>query len=196
MTALMSSTDSTTAGPTITLRVSDPLRLRQLVRDLPHFVQAGAEADVMVFYLLPNARLPNEALSFDGAVLVLSDDPMVAADASLQGVLPSTARGSQIASAIMALAEGLRVRLHGGPATADRPGFAPPEPGSRPLLTPRELEVLALVGEGMSNKTIARKLGISSHTVKYHLEAVFTKLGVRSRAEAVTRGLRRGLLVV
>lgn len=150
----------------------------------------------MVLYLLPNARLPTEALSFDGAVLVLSDDPMVAADASLQGVLPSTARGSQIASAIMALAEGLRVRLHGGPATADRLGFAPPEPASRPLLTPRELEVLALVGEGMSNKTIARKLGISSHTVKYHLEAVFTKLGVRSRAEAVTRGLRRGLLVV
>lgn len=196
MTALMPSTDSTTAGPTITFRVPDPLRLRQLVRDLPHFAQADAEADVMVLYLPANAALSTEALSFDGALLVLSDDPAVSADASLQGVLPSSARGGQVASAIMALAEGLRVRMHGGPATSDRPGFAPPEPASRPLLTPRELEVLALVGEGMSNKTIARKLGISSHTVKYHLEAVFTKLGVRSRAEAVTRGLRRGLLVV
>jgi two-component system nitrate/nitrite response regulator NarL len=185
MTALMPSTESTTAGPTITFRVPDPLRLRQLVRDLPHFAQADTEADVMVLYLPAHASLPTEALSFDGALLVLSDDPTVSADTSLQGVLPSSARGGQISSAIMALAEGLRVRLHGGPATSDRPGFAP-----------RELEVLALVGEGMSNKTIARKLGISSHTVKYHLEAVFTKLGVRSRAEAVTRGLRRGLLVV
>ncbi len=196
MMALMAASEATQAGPTITLRVADPLRLRQLERDLPHFAQVDAEADVMVLHLPPNTRPSADAISFDGALLILSDDPGIAADMSLQGVLPSSARSSQIASAIMALAEGLTVRLPGTVAPADRAGFAPPEPGSRPLLTPRELEVLALVGEGMSNKTIARKLGISSHTVKYHLEAVFTKLGVRSRAEAVTRGLRRGLLVV
>ena len=56
--------------------------------------------------------------------------------------------------------------------------------------------MLALVGQGLSNKAIARRLAISAHTVKYHLEAVFAKLAVDSRAEAVTRGLRRGLLVV
>ncbi len=196
MMVLMAATEATTGGPTITLRVADSMRLRQLERELPHFAQVGSDADVMVLQLPPNTRPPAEATSFDGALLVLSDDPAVAADMSLQGVLPSCARGSQIAAAIMALAEGLTVRLPRDAAPADRAGFAPPEAASRPLLTPRELEVLALVGEGMSNKTIARKLGISSHTVKYHLEAVFTKLGVRSRAEAVTRGLRRGLLVV
>lgn len=196
MMALMAVTEDTTGGPTICLRVADALRLRQLERDLPHFAQVEADADVMVLHLPPNTRPHADAISFDGALLILSDDPVIAADMSLQGVLPSSARSSQIASAIMAMAEGLTVRLPRDAAPADRTGFAPPEPASRPLLTRRELEVLALVGEGMSNKTIARKLGISSHTVKYHLEAVFTKLGVRSRAEAVTRGLRRGLLVV
>lgn len=179
--------------PTITLRVADALRQRQLLRDLSQFDVAGADADVMVLHLPPGAALPAEAVGFDGAVLVLSDDPAIAADIGVQGVLPSAAASGQIAAAVAALAEGLTVRLPGVP---DRVGFAPPEAPQRPLLTPRELEVLALVGEGMSNKTIARKLGISAHTVKYHLEAVFTKLAVRSRAEAVTRGLRRGLLVV
>ena len=65
-----------------------------------------------------------------------------------------------------------------------------------PLLTPREREILTLIGQGMSNKAIARHLGISAHTVKYHLEAVFAKLGVRSRAEAVTTGLRQGLVLL
>jgi two-component system nitrate/nitrite response regulator NarL len=59
------------------------------------------------------------------------------------------------------------------------------------LLTPREIEVLSAVGEGLGNKAIARKLDISLHTVKFHLEAIFRKLGVRSRAEAVAKGLTR-----
>lgn len=193
MIPAMQGAASPSSAPTLTLRVADPLRRRQLERDLQRFAQADAEADVMVLHLALGQTLPTEAASFDGAVLVLSDDPSVAADATIPGVLPATASGSQIAAAVAALVEGLSVRLPGQP---DRTGFAPPEAGSRPLLTPRELEVLALVGEGMSNKTIARRLGISAHTVKYHLEAVFTKLAVRSRAEAVTRGLRRGLLVV
>ena len=193
MIAVMQSESATPAGPSIVLRVAEPLRLRQLERDLAGFARADAEADVMVLHLSAGQKVPADATSFDGALLVLSDDPAITADAALQGVLPACAPGAQVAAAIAALAEGLSVRLPGQP---DRAGFAPPEGASRPLLTPRELEVLALVGEGMSNKTIARRLGISAHTVKYHLEAVFTKLAVRSRAEAVTRGLRHGLLVV
>ena len=64
------------------------------------------------------------------------------------------------------------------------------------VLTPRELEILACLGEGMSNKAVARRLGISAHTVKFHLEAVFAKLGATSRAEAVAKGLRRGLILL
>jgi DNA-binding CsgD family transcriptional regulator len=177
----------------IALRVADPLRRRQLERALGEAVGPEAEADVLLLHLAPGQTLPADAASFDGVLLVLSDDRAIAADLALPGVLPASASVAQILAAVAAVAEGLLVRV---PTAPDRAGFAPPDPGSRPLLTPRELEVLALVGEGMSNKTIARKLGISAHTVKYHLEAVFTKLAVRSRAEAVTRGLRAGLIVV
>jgi len=61
-------------------------------------------------------------------------------------------------------------------------------------LTARELEVLRLVARGLSNKEIAADLGITTHTVKYHLAAVLEKLGVRSRTEAVSLGVRKGLV--
>lgn len=67
-----------------------------------------------------------------------------------------------------------------------------PEEGT--TLTPRELDVLRLVARGMGNKEIAAELDLSTHTVKYHLAAVLEKLGVRSRTEAVSRGIRTGLL--
>ena len=58
-------------------------------------------------------------------------------------------------------------------------------------LTPREIEVLGLIGEGSTNKIIARRLDISLHTVKFHVESLFRKLGVRSRSEAVAKALER-----
>jgi len=61
-------------------------------------------------------------------------------------------------------------------------------------LTARELEVLRLVARGLSNKEIAADLGITTHTVKYHLAAVLEKLDVRSRTEAVSLGVRTGLV--
>lgn len=77
-------------------------------------------------------------------------------------------------------------------SSAQTIGFAElAERDDHPLLTPRELEVLTAIGEGMSNKTIARKLCISLHTVKFHVESLFRKLGVRTRAEAVARGLEQ-----
>jgi DNA-binding NarL/FixJ family response regulator len=61
-------------------------------------------------------------------------------------------------------------------------------------LTPRELEVLRLVTSGLDNRSIGRELGITRSTVKHHLEAVYGKLEVHGRAEAVREGLRRGLI--
>ena len=58
------------------------------------------------------------------------------------------------------------------------------------LLTPREVEVLTAVSNGLTNKEIARELGISRHTVKFHLESLMRKLGASSRAEAVSKSLR------
>ena len=64
------------------------------------------------------------------------------------------------------------------------------------LLTNREREILGLLADGMGNKQIAARLGISTNTVKTHLELLFDKLDVSSRAEAVATGVRRGLLLL
>ncbi len=63
-------------------------------------------------------------------------------------------------------------------------------------LTPREEEVLHLLADGLSNKAIALQLGISDHTVKFHVNAILGKLGAQSRTEAVVRATRMGLLVL
>ena len=63
-------------------------------------------------------------------------------------------------------------------------------------LSPRELQVLALVADGLPNKAIARELGISEHTAKFHVGSVLGKLGAGSRTEAVTLATRRGILAV
>jgi DNA-binding CsgD family transcriptional regulator len=67
-------------------------------------------------------------------------------------------------------------------------------PNGNGALTRRELSVLRLVAHGLGNKEIAGELGISRHTVKYHLASLLAKLGVHSRTEAVTIGLRKGLV--
>jgi DNA-binding NarL/FixJ family response regulator len=72
----------------------------------------------------------------------------------------------------------------------DRPEI-PDEP-----LTPREHDVLELVAEGLSNKAIGARLGISDQTVKFHVASICGKLGVANRTEAVRRALRRGLITL
>ena len=79
-------------------------------------------------------------------------------------------------------------------AASPADGFHAAGEDAPPLLTPREAEILTLVGQGMSNKAAARALGISVHTVKFHLEALFAKLDATSRAEAVAKGLRGGVI--
>ncbi len=64
------------------------------------------------------------------------------------------------------------------------------------VLTNREREILALLADGLANKQIAARLGISANTVKTHLELLFDKLHVSSRAEAVATGVKRGLLLL
>ncbi len=103
------------------------------------------------------------------------------------GQLPADATPEQIAAALQAVAAGLIVRA---PEAAT--GFGPAaEPPLGDLLTPREIEVLTAMSQGASNKLIARQLGISLHTVKFYVEAVFRKLDAHSRAEAVAKGLAK-----
>jgi DNA-binding NarL/FixJ family response regulator len=63
-------------------------------------------------------------------------------------------------------------------------------------LTNREVEVLGMLAEGLGNKMIAYRLGISEHTIKFHIGSIFGKLGVSSRTEAVTLGIRQGLIMI
>jgi DNA-binding NarL/FixJ family response regulator len=79
-----------------------------------------------------------------------------------------------------------------GATIATRPGGAM----GRPTLSAREREVLALLAEGLANKVIAPRLGISEHTVKAHVAAIFEKLGTGTRAEAVVTAARLGLLLL
>jgi DNA-binding NarL/FixJ family response regulator len=96
----------------------------------------------------------------------------------------------QIDAALRAVAAGLLVTVPGQAG-----GFGESrEHDDAPLLTPREIEVLRAVSEGLTNKEIARQLDISQHTVKFHLEALMRKLGVSSRAEAVAKSLSLHLL--
>ena len=63
-------------------------------------------------------------------------------------------------------------------------------------LTPRELEVLEVLAEGLSNRAIAARLAISEHTVKFHVSSIFAKLGAENRTDAVRRGVRQGLITL
>ena len=110
------------------------------------------------------------------------------ADDDVSGVLSADADASQIDAAIRAVAAGLVVRLPG----ARESGFgAMRESLGHALLTPREIEVLAALAEGMTNKAVARHLDISLHTVKFHVESLFRKLGARTRTEAVAKASER-----
>jgi NarL family two-component system response regulator YdfI len=137
----------------------------------------------------------------DGApaiVLLASDlQPLWTGDAlraGIRAVLPGDLGAREIRAAVEAAAAGLVV-LHPqdlAAAIADRPAPAAP---NLPL-SPRESQVLTMLAEGLGNKTIAWKLGISEHTVKFHVASIMTKLSAGTRTEAVTQGIRRGLILI
>ena len=91
-------------------------------------------------------------------------------------------------AALLADVPGLRLAAPGEPADATL--VAGGEPEADVALTPRELDVLALIAEGASNKAIARRLEISVHTVKFHIASLLDKLDAQGRAEAVAQGAR------
>lgn len=142
----------------------------------------------------------------EAAVLALIADEGAALEASpaligagVRGLLLQEAGAGTLAAALNALGQGLVVitpQVAGSLRTEPALGG---ESAPAPLvdaLTPRELEVINLIAEGLPNKNIAGKLGISEHTVKFHVNAILTKLGAQSRTEAVVRATRMGLIAL
>lgn len=180
----------------VAILARDPIRergLAGLLTDLGHVVAGdGEDAEI----ILADAGI---ALAEDGE----DEIPVVTLGAPIAhqaGALTENAGPGQIDAALRAAAAGLTVRdpalAFTGFARLDEPQLDDPQlddPGA-PLLTRRELDVLGALGDGLSNKAVARRLGISQHTVKFHLESLFRKLGVTSRTEAVRKGLRQRLI--
>jgi DNA-binding NarL/FixJ family response regulator len=138
------------------------------------------------------------------AIVALIDDPearwsAAALRSGVQAILPRDSSPQEMEVAIRASHLGL-VLLEPELA-ADLAGQVrnqTEEPVQTPLgeLTAREIEVLRLLAEGAANKEIAQRLGISDHTVKFHISSILAKLGATSRTEAVTLGVRMGLIVL
>ncbi len=116
-------------------------------------------------------------------------------DEPARGWLLRDASAGELSAAVQAVAAGIVVLAPPIAREVTRPARDLGAPDA-PALTERESQVLRLVATGLPNKTIARELGISEHTVKFHVGAILSKLDARSRTEAVTLAARRGLLTL
>lgn len=121
-----------------------------------------------------------------------------------RAVLPRDAAGEEIIAAVEAAAVGLLV-VPGDASEAllamvlgtNQSRIPVTEPSALvESLTPREVEVLGMLAEGEGNKMIARRLGISEHTVKFHVGSILAKLNAATRTEAVAIGVREGLIML
>lgn len=155
-----------------------------------------ADADWGVAELHALAELPAAP-----RLALLTEEPALAAELLLAGahaVLPRDAMPEEIVAALRAAHAGLIVL---DPDTRGRLALPAaerraPAASDHALLTARELQVLKLIAQGLPNKSIATTLGISEHTVKFHVGSLLTKLDAASRSEALARAIQAGLLAV
>lgn len=183
---------------------AEPLRVAVVSND--RFVRAGLVAMLEAFddlhivadlevdqhltsrirLLAPDVVLSDVPIDTGVPTVILVSDTLNSEDAS--GVLMRSATAEQIEAALRAVAEGLTVR--DGSMRMRHPQELTES------LTHRELEVLQLLAEGLTNKEIAQRLAISEHTVKFHVNAILTKLGAETRTEAVVQAARLGILIL
>jgi DNA-binding NarL/FixJ family response regulator len=153
------------------------------LEDLFEFLQeTGMARETPVILLLPGASpdVVSQALRLD-----------------VRGILPPSPEPQQLAAALEAVVQELVV-LHSETGSPIRPGASRTTPADELTepLTPREREVLRSLASGLGNKEIAAKLKISEHTAKFHVASILGKLGAASRAEAVSIGMRNGLILL
>lgn len=155
----------------------------------------------------PDPQFPATAASLaemGTSILVLVDEPDAGwtarvLRAGVSALLPRESTASEIHSAIQAAAKGLILldpEIAQNLAGAVRAERSESSGEMIEDLTAREIQVLRLLAEGLGNKEIAARLGISDHTAKFHISSILAKLGASSRTEAVTIGIRMGLVLL
>jgi DNA-binding NarL/FixJ family response regulator len=153
------------------------------LEDLFEFLQeTGVARETPVILLLPGAS---------------PDSVSHALRLGVRGILAPSPEPQQLAAALEAVVRELVVLNSevGSPIRSAASRAAPADELTEPL-TPREREVLRLLASGLGNKEIAAKLKISEHTAKFHVASILGKLGAASRAEAVSIGMRNGLILL
>jgi len=190
------------AGLELILKQSSSFKLVGAVHSTQMIGQRAAELQPDV--ILADFDRESPVIAHNGLpVVALIDNPTAAWAAQalrsgVKSILPREAGSEEIVAAIHAAYTGL-VLLD--PAVAqqivERIGSPASQiPPSYESLTPRENEVLAMLAEGLANREIADRLGVSDHTIKFHISSILDKLGASTRTEAVTLGLRMGLIVL
>lgn len=161
-----------------------------------HRRERSIAADVIVAVNVQLDDLPNGG----PPTVVLTDrDPLnMPGEGTIRAWLPHHALPAEIAAAISAAASDLTCLTQAQARRWLRPGSIDhdDQPALLETLTPRELQVLRMLADGLGNKEIAGQLGISDHTAKFHVAQILAKLGAGSRAEAVAIGMRHGLVPI
>jgi len=171
-------------------------RLSDLQTDVVLFEASGGQPESVL-------KSVDSSLASEVNLVVLTDHspagwPAEALRAGIRAILPGDISPDQLGAALRAAASGLFV-MH--PATADAlfPQFASRSGSLAELaepLTNRERQVLQMLASGLGNKEIAARLVISEHTVKFHVASILGKFAAGSRTEAVSIGIRRGLVLL
>lgn len=175
-------------APSLTALEEGVVEADVLVADVADLEAAAEAAEVAQQAALPLLLVAPGDLDPPGALLDAEGG---------RGWISRDASGPELAAAVQAVAAGFVVvepgMLQSRVEELDRERVQPSEVSP---LTPRELDVLQWIALGLPNKAIALKLGISEHTVKFHVGSVLSKLDAGSRTEAVTTAARRGLLAL
>jgi len=205
-------------APTITIRAG----LRALLLDDPRVEIIGEsvepddqlgslEPDVVIWspttildndFSIENAI--NDWIGLPTAWLVIHPDPMVIerlmkSNIHVWGILSPDASQSELVAAVRALSEGLTVINPSWVkylSESRKITTAETEPELIEPLTGREMDILQLLALGLTNKQIASKLGISAHTVKFHVSSIYSKMNTSNRTETVKLGLKMGLILM
>jgi DNA-binding NarL/FixJ family response regulator len=182
-----------------------PLDTQLGVMGLPRLVLSDLEAAVVLVQLAESQRLPalTHPSQTAAPLVVLAEDMsrkelLRVLDMGVRAVLRCDAPPVQLLAAIEAAAAGLAcIDPDHLPWLLRSTGrFENEEEFELDPLSGREIEVLALMAQGLANKNIADRLRISEHTVKFHVSSILSKLRAASRTEAVMKGLRDGMVVL